>query len=62
MFRDIYELSDLRVAYFSASMQPGLDGVTRVLYNLIDELNRRGIQNVFFLPSRGMQRTLPVKS
>ncbi|MGE5354323.1 MAG: glycosyltransferase family 4 protein [Acidobacteriota bacterium] len=48
MFRDIYDLSNLRVAYFAASMQPGLDGVTRVLYNLIDELNKRGIQNVFF--------------
>lgn len=48
MFKDIYDLSNLRVAYFSATMQPGLDGVTRVLYNLIDELNKRGIQNVFF--------------
>lgn len=48
MFRDIYDLSNLRVAYFSASMQPGLDGVTRVLYNLIDELNKRGIENIFF--------------
>lgn len=48
MFKDIYDLSSLRVAYFSATMQPGLDGVTRVLYNLIDELNKRGIQNIFF--------------
>lgn len=51
MYRNIYDLSSLRVAYFSATMQPGLDGVTRVLYNLIDELKRRGIHNMFFSAS-----------
>jgi phosphatidylinositol alpha 1,6-mannosyltransferase len=38
----------LRVAYFAGSMKPGHDGVTRVLYRLIDALSRPGIESVFF--------------
>ncbi len=40
----------LRVAYFAGTMKPGHDGVTRVLYRLIDALNRQGIESVFFSP------------
>src|SRR5512142_329249 len=36
----------LRVAYFAGTMKPGHDGVTRVLYRLIDALNRQGIESV----------------
>ncbi len=39
-----------RVAYFAGTMREGHDGVTRVLYKLIDHLNKRKIENVFFSP------------
>jgi len=39
-----------RVAYFAGSMKPGHDGVTRVLYRLIDALVAEGIPNVFYSP------------
>jgi phosphatidylinositol alpha 1,6-mannosyltransferase len=42
--------SDLKVAYFAGTMKPGHDGVTRVLYKLIDSLNVYGIDNIFFSP------------
>jgi phosphatidylinositol alpha 1,6-mannosyltransferase len=37
-----------RIAYFSGSMKPGLDGVSRVLYRIISALQSRGIDNVFY--------------
>ena len=40
----------LRVAYFAGTMRPGHDGVTRVLYRLIDALNETGIRSIFFSP------------
>ncbi|HUI64127.1 MAG TPA: glycosyltransferase family 1 protein [Bacteroidota bacterium] len=40
----------LRVAYFAGTMRPGHDGVTRVLYRLIDALKEREIESVFFSP------------
>ncbi len=40
----------LRVAYFAGTMRPGHDGVTRVLYRLIDALKHQGIESVFFSP------------
>ncbi len=40
----------LRVAYFAGTMRPGHDGVTRVLYRLIDALKRQGIESLFFSP------------
>jgi glycosyltransferase involved in cell wall biosynthesis len=40
----------MRIAYFAGSMKPGQDGVTRVLYKLIEALNRRNIENIFFSP------------
>ncbi len=41
----------LRVACFAATMQPEQDGVTRVLYRLIDAMNRFGVEAVFFSPA-----------
>ncbi len=43
-------VSDMKVAYFAGSMKPGHDGVTRVLYKMIEELNKRNIRNIFFSP------------
>ncbi|HUI09850.1 MAG TPA: glycosyltransferase family 1 protein [Bacteroidota bacterium] len=40
----------LRVAYFAGTMRPGHDGVTRVLYRLIDALRETGIESEFFSP------------
>ena len=40
----------LRIAFFAGTMRPGHDGVTRVLYKMIEYLGRRGIQQVFFSP------------
>lgn len=37
----------IRIAYFAGSMKPGLDGVTRVLFRLIDWLNEKEIENIF---------------
>ena len=42
--------SKFKVAYFAGSMRPGIDGVTRVLYKLIEELNARNIENIFVSP------------
>jgi len=39
-----------RIAYFAGTMRPGHDGVTRVLYKLIEELNYQDISNIFFSP------------
>jgi len=40
----------LRIAYFAGTMRPGHDGVTRVLYRLIDALGETGIESIFFSP------------
>ncbi len=40
----------LRIAYFAGTMRPGHDGVTRVLYRLIDALQETGIESIFFSP------------
>jgi glycosyltransferase involved in cell wall biosynthesis len=39
-----------RVAYFAGTMRPEHDGVTRVLYRMIDDLAARGIPALFFSP------------
>ena len=39
-----------RAAYFAGTMRPGHDGVTRVLYRLIDALPDRGVESIFFSP------------
>ncbi len=40
----------LRVAYFAGTMKSGQDGVTRVLYSLIDAIEKEGIEAIFFSP------------
>jgi glycosyltransferase involved in cell wall biosynthesis len=40
----------MRIAYFAGTMRQGHDGVTRVLYHLVQALNSRGIENIFFSP------------
>jgi len=40
----------LRVAYFAGTMRHEHDGVTRVLYRLIDALRETGIDSIFFSP------------
>ncbi len=53
--------ANIRVAYFAGTMRPGHDGVTRVLYKLIEGLKERGIKNVFYspiIPSEDEQPTL----
>lgn len=50
----------IRVAYFAGSMKPGLDGVTRVLFRLIDWLNENDVENIFIsseIPTRNEQMT-----
>jgi glycosyltransferase involved in cell wall biosynthesis len=42
--------SAMRVAYFAGTMRPGHDGVTRVLYRLIEDLREREIENMFISP------------
>ncbi|MFZ1517917.1 MAG: glycosyltransferase family 1 protein [Ignavibacteriaceae bacterium] len=37
----------IKVAYFAGSMRPGQDGVTRVLFRLIDWLNENNVENIF---------------
>ena len=37
----------IKIAYFAGSMKPGQDGVTRVLFKLIDWLNDKEIENIF---------------
>jgi phosphatidylinositol alpha 1,6-mannosyltransferase len=44
------ELRDMRVAYFAGTLKPGHDGVTRVLYRLIDALKFEKITSVFYSP------------
>jgi phosphatidylinositol alpha 1,6-mannosyltransferase len=44
------DFKKLKVAYFAGSMQPGHDGVTRVLYRLIDSLKNYKVEGIFFSP------------
>ncbi|RPI64545.1 MAG: glycosyltransferase family 1 protein [Ignavibacteriales bacterium] len=50
----------LKIAYFAGSMKPGQDGVTRVLFKLVDWLNDKDIENVFIsslIPAANEQMT-----
>ncbi|MGE5848255.1 MAG: glycosyltransferase family 4 protein [Ignavibacteria bacterium] len=53
--------SKMRISYFAGSMKPGHDGVTRVLYKLIEALNQRNIENIFFSPIIPEEETQPTK-
>jgi phosphatidylinositol alpha 1,6-mannosyltransferase len=50
----------LRIAYFAGTMKPGHDGVTRVLYKLIDAVKSQGFESVFFSPIIPDQEHQPV--
>jgi phosphatidylinositol alpha 1,6-mannosyltransferase len=50
MSKETRDVGTLRVAYFAGTMKPGHDGVTRVLYRLIDALKARQIKHVFYSP------------
>jgi len=53
--------SAIKIAYFAGSMKPGHDGVTRVLYKLIETLNERNIENIFFSPIIPQDSAQPTK-
>jgi phosphatidylinositol alpha 1,6-mannosyltransferase len=55
------DYSTLKVAYFAGTMKPGHDGVTRVLYKLIEALNANGIKNIFFSPIIPPEKEQPTK-
>ena len=55
------ENKKIKVAYFAGSMQPGHDGVTRVLYKLIDNLKGLNIESLFFSPIVPDIETRPVE-
>jgi phosphatidylinositol alpha 1,6-mannosyltransferase len=41
-------MNKFKIAYFTGTMKPGQDGVTRVLYRLVDALVENGIDSIFF--------------
>ncbi|MCL5031349.1 MAG: glycosyltransferase family 1 protein [Bacteroidetes bacterium] len=51
----------LRAAYFAGTMKHGQDGVTRVLYKMIEQLNTLGIENIFFSPIIPTKSEQPTK-
>ena len=51
----------IRIAYFAGSMKLGQDGVTRVLYKIIEQLNKRGIEHIFFSPIIPEESEQPTK-
>jgi phosphatidylinositol alpha 1,6-mannosyltransferase len=54
----------LKIAYFAGTMKPGQDGVTRVLYCLIDTLEQENVESIFFspiIPPKGSQKVNMVK-
>jgi glycosyltransferase involved in cell wall biosynthesis len=51
----------LKIAYFAGTMKPGHDGVTRVLYKLIETLQERNIENIFFSPIIPEEEIQPTK-
>ena len=51
----------LRIAYFAGTMKHGQDGVTRVLYKMIEQLNNLGIDNIFFSPVIPPESEQPTK-
>jgi len=53
-------MKKLRIAYFAGTMKPGQDGVTRVLFRLVDWLNKKEIENLFIsaiIPNEEEQST-----
>ncbi len=50
----------MRVAYFAGTMKPGHDGVTRVLYRLVDTLTRSTVESIFFSPIVPPRESQPI--
>ena len=53
--------NDIKIAYFAGSMKPGQDGVTRVLYKMIEYFNKNGIKNIFYSPIVPEESEQPTK-
>jgi glycosyltransferase involved in cell wall biosynthesis len=53
--------NDIKIAYFAGSMKPGQDGVTRVLYKMIEYFNKNGIKNIFYSPVVPEESEQPTK-
>ncbi len=51
----------IKIAYFAGSMKPGQDGVTRVLFKMIEILNQQNIENIFFSPVVPIEPEQPTK-
>jgi phosphatidylinositol alpha 1,6-mannosyltransferase len=52
---------NIKVALFAGTMQPGFDGVTRVIYKLIDDLIRNCNETIVFSPTIPSENEQPVK-
>jgi phosphatidylinositol alpha 1,6-mannosyltransferase len=51
----------IKIAYFAGSMKPGQDGVTRVLYKMIEYFNKNRIENIFFSPIIPVESEQPTR-
>lgn len=51
----------IKIAYFAGSMKPGQDGVTRVLYKMIEYFYKNNINNIFFSPIVPEESEQPTK-
>jgi glycosyltransferase involved in cell wall biosynthesis len=51
----------IKIAYFAGSMKPGQDGVTRVLYKMIEYFNQNAVENIFFSPMIPILSEQPTK-
>ena len=51
----------IKIAYFAGTMKPGQDGVTRVLYKMIEYLNEHRVSNIFFSPIIPAESEQPTK-
>jgi glycosyltransferase involved in cell wall biosynthesis len=54
-------IKKLKVAYFAGTMQPGHDGVTRVLYKLANNLSKYNIESLFISPLIPSKEEQPVE-
>ena len=52
---------NIKVALFAGTMQPGFDGVTRVVYKLIESLQQHFVETIVFSPIIPCENEQPVK-
>ncbi len=52
---------NIKIALFAGTMQPGFDGVTRVLYKLIENIKKTEIESIVFSPIIPTQEEQPIK-